>query len=139
MMMSGSRSSIFSKTLYDHIVVDEVLDSYDAFWINVKQCVVLGVIVTEVLGVIFSDFKVFKNLTSFFTPTYRQVINPKSEIKDELIMLLEQLPLSCVLLRDLMDHPDPMVRVQACKSLSPINFNERCTFDSLYRAGLLIF
>ena len=102
----------FTAQMYRQIIIDADLDSFDAFFINVKQLIMLTFIATE-------------------------LIRPaEHDIKLELLNLLELIPHSAIILRYLTHSLSVNMRCATVRALSTVNFNEEHTFQALFRASV---
>ena len=96
---------------YLKIVIHDTIDSYDSFYIHVKESIALALISAEMIRKGDLDLKV------------------------ELLGLLDLLPHSACILKELSLHSRPEIRIAVVKSLSAINFHQKHTFQSLLRAS----
>ena len=100
-----------TKQLYWQLIIDPNLDSYDAFFINVKQLIMLTFIAAE-------------------------LIRPaEHDIKFELLTMLELIPHSAIILRYLTHSLSVNLRVAAISALSTVNFSAEHTFHALFRGS----
>ncbi|KAL5251902.1 hypothetical protein ACHWQZ_G014886 [Mnemiopsis leidyi] len=97
---------------YREVIIDRNLDSYDAFFINIKQLIMLSFIATE-------------------------LIRPaENDIKLELLTMLELIPHSAIILRYLTHSLSANIRCATIRALSTVNFNPEHTFHALFRASV---
>lgn len=110
--LCGITGEEFTQDVYKGIVIDDKLDSFDAFFINVKQLVMLSFIATE-------------------------MIRPaEHDIKIQLMSVLELVPHSAIILRYLVHSISVTIRTGAVRALSNVNFNPEHTFNALFRASM---
>ena len=97
---------------YKEVIIDPELDSYDSFFINIKQLIMLSFIATE-------------------------LIRPaEHDIKLELLTMLELIPHSAIILRYLTHSLSANIRCATIRALSTVNFNAEHTFHALFRGSV---
>jgi hypothetical protein len=102
----------FTVDMYRQLIIDSRLDSQDAFYLNVKQLIMLSFMVTE-------------------------LIRPaENDIRLELLTMLELIPHSAIILRYLTHSLSVNIRCAAIRALSTVNFNEEHTFQALFRGSV---